>query len=64
MMSGKKGQGRKVERPYGMKFRVKGLTGPITTEKWFENRSDRDRAFGALKSDFGTKLISSKKLGK
>lgn len=56
--------GGKAERPYGMEFKVKGTRGPIRTERWYTNRSDRDRAFAALKSEFGTKLISSKKLGK
>jgi hypothetical protein len=47
-----------------MEFKVKGSKGPIRTERWYANRSDRDRAFAALKSEFGTRLISSKRLGK
>ena len=57
------GRRKKVARPYGMRFVVTGPNGPITTEKWFENRSDRDRNFAALKTDFGTRLLKSKKLG-
>lgn len=56
--------GGRAERPYGIELKVKGSTGPIRTERWYANRSDRDRAFAALKHELGTKLISSKKLGK
>jgi len=63
-MTGRKGQGRKVERPYGLKFKVKGPNGPIVTEKWYENRSDRERDFHALRGRFGTKLLKAQRLGK
>lgn len=55
----------KIQRgPYGMEFKLKGPFGPIRTERWYENRSDRERAFAALKGEHGAKLISSKRLGK
>lgn len=63
-MVGRKGQGRKVERPYGLWFEVKGERRPIRTEKWYENRSDRERDFAALRARFGTNLLKSKRLGK
>jgi hypothetical protein len=56
--------GGKAEKPYGVQFRVKGPRGPITTEKWFSNRSDRDRAMAALKGEFGDRLLWSKRIGK
>lgn len=63
-MPGKQGQGKKVARPYGLSFKVKGSNGPINTEKWYTNSSDRNREFASLKNRFGTNLLSSKKLGK
>jgi hypothetical protein len=63
-MMAKKGRPEKVSRPYGIEFKVKGEKGPITTQKWFQNRSDRDRNFADLKNQFGTRLISSKRIGK
>lgn len=54
--------GGKSERPYGLWFRLKGTTGPIRTERWYANRSDRDRAFASLKDEHGTKMLSSGKI--
>lgn len=64
MMPGKKGQGRKEERPYGLWFKLKSPFGPIRTERWYTNASDRNRAFAALPHEHGTKLLKSGKLGK
>lgn len=61
-VTGRKGAGRKVARPYGLWLKVKGPNGPIRTERWYENRSDRDRAFAALPGEFGTRLLGSGKL--
>lgn len=65
-MAGRTGQGRgrNVPRRYGIKFKVKSPTGPITTEKWYENQSDRNREHAALVSQFGDRLIWSKKLNR
>lgn len=42
-------RGRKnVDRPYGFWVRVKGERGPIRTEQWFENRSDRERTMDTI----------------
>lgn len=56
--------GGKAEKPYGMWFKLKGPKGPIRTERWYSLRSDRDRAFAALKGEHGTKLLGSGKLGR
>lgn len=63
-MPGKRGQGRDKARPYGMWFKLKSPSGPIRTERWYANASDRNRAFAALKHEHGTKLLESGKLGK
>lgn len=63
-MSGKKGQGRSVARPYGLWIRVKGPEGPIRTEKWFENSSDRNRDLDRLRAQHRATMLGSGKLGK
>ncbi len=63
-MTGRKGQGRKVERPYGLWFEIEAKRRNIRTEKWYENRSDRERDFNALRRIHGTKLLRAKRLGK
>lgn len=55
---------KNADRPYGMRYVVKGLNGAITTEKWYANRSDRDRDFAALKTRFRTNLLKARKIGK
>lgn len=55
--------GKKVARPYGFYIKVKGLKGPIRTEHWYENRSDRDRNLDAMRTAKKEVLIDSGKLG-
>lgn len=54
------------DRPYGIRFAIKNPGGgrPIVTERWYANRSDRDRAFALLPKDHGARLMKSKKIGK
>lgn len=62
-MSGRKGQGKKVARPYGFYIKVKGPNGPIRTEHWYENRSDRNRNLDAMQRAKKEILLDSGKLG-
>lgn len=55
----------KIQRgDYGLWFRLKGPKGPIRTEHWYQNRSDRERALASLKGAYGDKFLDSGRLGK
>lgn len=62
-MVGKKGQGKKVARPYGFYIKVTGPKGPTRTEHWYESRSDRDRNLDSMRAAKKAVLLESGKLG-